>query len=111
MAILAFPRGRSFAFVAFALCLFTSAAAAEDTTFVIENATGIGIVEIYAIPSHHTDGPGRPLPQSIVPAGASARFTIADGFCAYELWFVFGDGHRFHDTMDFCEFGTYVVKR
>lgn len=102
---------RAPAVVALALCLLAPAAMAEDTTFVIENTTGAAIVEIYALPSHRADGPGKPLPQSAVPAGASVRFTIADGYCAYELWFVFADGHKFHDTADFCEFGTYLVKR
>jgi len=99
----------SFAFATLALCRFALAAEADDTTFVIKNTTGTDIVEVYATPSHHSDGPGQPLPKSAVPAGASVKFTIVNGNCAYELWFVFVDGHKFHTTMDFCDFDTYVV--
>lgn len=83
---------------------------AGDTTFVIKNTTGTAIAEVYASPSHYSEGPGEPLPQSAVPAGASVGFTIADGFCAYELYFAFADGRWYHDTADFCEFPTYLFE-
>ncbi len=89
---------------------YGSIAIAEDTTFVIENPTELDIVETYAYPAHLSDGPGDPLPHSAVPAGASVEFTIVDGNCAYELYFTFGDERWYHDTADFCEFGTYVFK-
>ena len=93
---------------AFIMVGLAAAPASDDTTFVIENPTGLDIVEIYASPSHSPDGPGEPLPQSAVPGGTSAEFTIANGSCAYELFFVFADGRWYHSTADFCDFDTLV---
>ena len=90
--------------------LLASSAMAENTTFTIENPTELDIMDVYAYPSHLSDGPGAPLPHSSVPAGTSIEFTIVNGNCAYELYFTFGDDRWYHGTADLCKFNTYVFK-
>lgn len=95
---------------ALVVLLVSGAAAASDATLTIQNRSDIGIAEVYAQPVHIPDGPGSPLPESAVSAGASVSFAITDASCAYDLVLVTVDGRWYHDTTDLCEVDTYTFE-
>lgn len=97
------------AFVALATVAAASAQAQCDTTFMLENRSGVQINEIYFSPVAQQDWGQDRLGQNVLPAGQSVRYQPSPAG-SYDFRVVFANGQALERrNVDLCAVGLVAV--
>lgn len=96
--------------IAAAVVLCAAPVAAQDIAFVLNNQSGVDLVEFYASPTSVDTWEEDILGADILEAGTSVDVSIeGDRGCDYDLKFVFADGDEMTDSTDLCDAGEYIL--
>jgi hypothetical protein len=96
--------------LAAAVVLVAAPVSAQEIVFVLNNQSGVDLIEFYASPTSVDTWEDDILGADILEAGAQAEVTIeGDRGCDYDLKFVFADGDELTDTADLCDTGEYTL--
>lgn len=98
---------------ALATMFISTAAMAEDLSFVLTNLTGVDITEFYVSHSGSSQWEENLLSGAYLPAGNEVEVWITDGrsVCDYDIQAVFADGDVLEEyELDLCELGSYTFQ-
>ena len=98
---------------AIAALLLSTAAMAEDLSFVLRNLTSSDINEFYVSHSGSSDWEENLLSGAYLPAGNEVEVWITDGrsVCNYDIQAVFADGDGLEEyDLDLCDLGSYTFQ-
>jgi hypothetical protein len=99
--------------MAIATSFLSTAAMAEDLSFVLTNLTGVDINEFYVSHSGSNHWEENLLAGAYLPSGNEVEVWITDGrsVCEYDIQAVFADGDVLEDyELDLCDLGSYTFQ-
>lgn len=98
---------------AIATLFLSTAAMAEDLSFVLTNLTSSDINEFYVSHSGTSEWEENLLSGAYLPAGNEVEVWITDGrsVCHYDIQAVFADGDVLEEyDLDLCDLGSYTFQ-